>query len=1358
MRFLSALLIVLWLPFAAVAQDADEGPGYLAGLLQDALSGAGRDVQIRGFRGALSSEASIRLLSISDSEGEWFRAENIALIWTRSALLRGVVDVNSFTAEKIIVSRAPVAEDELPSAEAVPFSFPELPVSVIIEEINAGSVVLGAPLAGEEAEFSVTGAARLEGRDADIRFNLERIDGKRAQVALTAAYDPEARALTLDLTAEEAAGGIVGRLLDIPGQPDLALTLQGEGGIEAFTADLALTTEGQPRVAGTIEIFAPQDEGGWDVRVDIDGDPTPLLTPEMQDFFGNDISLQARVMRDATGRIDLPELTLAARSLALNGTAAIGANGWPETFDVQLRMVHPEGETVVLPFGDGQTRVADVTLNAVYDTELTFDARMTEFQSPEATLERVAITGRGGIDPQSLASNGQLDLDLTWDADGLDLRDPALAQAVGSRLSGAANVDYLSGQPLRITGLEATGEDYGLTGTATWDFERIIPLGLDLRLVAQDLVRFSELAGRDLSGRAEVTIDGAVGPVSGTADVVIDATTLDLQIGQIVADRVLGGIGSARVDIRRDETGTTLRQARIVTSGATFEAAGKITSADTALRFGGDVRRLDLLYPGEADGSATVSGTASLRGTQLVRTELSVELDNQSEPVILPFIGGITLDTGTVEVIANGGSQGNWTAQVQVVDVVSGVLSSDLLELSGAGPLEQSETGGLISIGGELSLAGTGLRMTDPRLSQALGRAPSLLAEFDWTQDSARLELAQFRLDTGLLAASGSALVVDALTAPDARFALSLTADDLAPLSGLAGQSVRGRGALDVTGAYAQGGPFDVRVEGEASGLGIGNPVINRLLAGVTEVDVTVAGQANAVERISAQVSNPEISARVNGPLTALDLSARLRDLGLIAPDFSGPLQVDGTVGHQSDVVTVDVDVNAPGNTVLAIDGAVRGGNTADLTIRGDAPLGLANAFIAPRRLNGRAQVDLAMRGPLALSSLSGVVTPSAAELSAPTLGIILAPITGRIGLQEGVAQIGLAAQGNNGGSLDVNGRLALEGLASNLTITLNRFGVRDPALYDTSVDGTISVTGPIGRDLLIAGDLRLNETEIQVPSSGAFALGDIPEIRHLGATRPVMRTIERAGLNKATSEVQSASGPATTRLDLSLSAPNQVFVRGRGLDAELGGALRLTGPTNNIIPQGGFELVRGRLDVLNQRFVLDEGRIQLSGSFVPVLRFVASTEANGIVVNVILDGPASSPDISFSSVPELPEDEVLARLLFGRDLSNLSAVQALELANAVATLAGGGAGGLLSRLRDGFGLDDLDVSQTEDGNAALRAGAYLSDNVYTDVVVESGGRTEINLNLDVTSDITARGSVSNDGNSSLGVFFERDY
>ena len=48
--------------------------------------------------------------------------------------------------------------------------------------------------------------------------------------------------------------------------------------------------------------------------------------------------------------------------------------------------------------------------------------------------------------------------------------------------------------------------------------------------------------------------------------------------------------------------------------------------------------------------------------------------------------------------------------------------------------------------------------------------------------------------------------------------------------------------------------------------------------------------------------------------------------------------------------------------------------------------------------------------------------------------------------------------------------------------------------------------------------------------------------------------------------------------------------------------------------------------------------------------------------------------------------------------------------------------------------------------------------NVYTDVTVTSDGNTEINLNLDITNEITAKGSVDQDGETSVGVFFERDY
>ena len=62
-----------------------------------------------------------------------------------------------------------------------------------------------------------------------------------------------------------------------------------------------------------------------------------------------------------------------------------------------------------------------------------------------------------------------------------------------------------------------------------------------------------------------------------------------------------------------------------------------------------------------------------------------------------------------------------------------------------------------------------------------------------------------------------------------------------------------------------------------------------------------------------------------------------------------------------------------------------------------------------------------------------------------------------------------------------------------------------------------------------------------------------------------------------------------------------------------------------------------------------------------------------------------------------------------------------------------------------------------EEGGTAVRAGRYLSDNIYTDVIVDSEG-TGVTLNIDLTPDITARGGVTSTGESSVGVFFERDY
>jgi len=225
----------------------------------------------------------------------------------------------------------------------------------------------------------------------------------------------------------------------------------------------------------------------------------------------------------------------------------------------------------------------------------------------------------------------------------------------------------------------------------------------------------------------------------------------------------------------------------------------------------------------------------------------------------------------------------------------------------------------------------------------------------------------------------------------------------------------------------------------------------------------------------------------------------------------------------------------------------------------------------------------------------------------------------------------------------------------------------------------------------------------------------------------------------------------------LRISAPNQVFIRGRGLDAELGGSLTLRGTTMAIVPAGAFNLIRGRLDILGRRLDLSEALLQLQGALVPFIRIVASVESDGVTSSVLIEGDATNPVVSFTSSPALPDEEVIARLLFDRGLDTLTAFQAIQLASAVAALAGRGGEGVVGNIRKQFGLDNLDLTTDANGGAAVTLGKYLTEKVYTEVEVQQDN-TSISLNLDVAPHITLKAQAGSDGQTGIGIFLQRDY
>ena len=156
MRFLPLLAPLALLPLPAFAQEDDEG--FLTDLIEDNLSATAREVDIQGFAGALSSRATIDLLTIADGEGVWLEATDLTLDWNRSALFGGRIEVQELSAGAINVIRPPIPDPQAPTPEATPFSLPELPVSVDIGQLDVGRITLGEEVLGEELALSLRGS------------------------------------------------------------------------------------------------------------------------------------------------------------------------------------------------------------------------------------------------------------------------------------------------------------------------------------------------------------------------------------------------------------------------------------------------------------------------------------------------------------------------------------------------------------------------------------------------------------------------------------------------------------------------------------------------------------------------------------------------------------------------------------------------------------------------------------------------------------------------------------------------------------------------------------------------------------------------------------------------------------------------------------------------------------------------------------------------------------------------------------------------------------------------------------------------------------------------------------------------
>ncbi len=122
------------------------------------------------------------------------------------------------------------------------------------------------------------------------------------------------------------------------------------------------------------------------------------------------------------------------------------------------------------------------------------------------------------------------------------------------------------------------------------------------------------------------------------------------------------------------------------------------------------------------------------------------------------------------------------------------------------------------------------------------------------------------------------------------------------------------------------------------------------------------------------------------------------------------------------------------------------------------------------------------------------------------------------------------------------------------------------------------------------------------------------------------------------------------------------------------------------------------------------------------------------------LSGTLSAPTLKFQSVPELPEDEIMSRILLGRSVSELSALQVAELAAAANTLRGGKGSDIIGGIRRKLGLDTLAIERTEDegeGKTLVSGGKYLRENIFLELeTVPANNDAAARLHVDIAKNI----------------------
>lgn len=1361
---LFALFVALLFLLAGLLVLLDSAPGHR--WIVDRIAGietaSGLRIRIGRIDGSIFGKSQLRNVSIADGRGVFLTSPNIKLDWTPGAWLENKLYVDSMTAERVTLIRVPKLK---PSTKKGPI----LPgFDIHIGELRIDRLDVGAQIGGRARSGRVEGKADVNhGRALVELFALMNNGGDRIAFKLDA--EPDRDKFILAGHIASPADGLVPALMGT--RRPINLDITGTGGWTHWRGRAALDLSGRPtaRLALGVDRGRYRLQGQWAPAQFLTGKLHRLTVPLVT--IRGDATLKDRQL-DGQLAASSPELRAVARGVL--DLAANRFRGMRLGIDLlQTRALFPNmtGKSVRMVWTlDGPFATAD------YSYRLTSD--YVQFDNNGFT--GLHAEGRGRLTPWPMR------VPIRLAAKNIT----GIGDVAGAMLANPTIEGWLT-----ITPKLVQGQDLRLT-SAKWSGK--LSLLIDL-----------------VSGRFDVTLSGSMQryliPGLGIVDVITD-----LHVVPGPNNKGSHVVGTARAWVRRLDNSFF----QSLTGGLPSLTTNLERGNDGIVHFtnlqlyspklrlsGAGVRFKDGTFHINAAGRQAKYGPVKLvLDGHIERPKLDIFLDRPNEAL------GITNMRLALDPIAagynyraSGGSRlGPFTSNGQILlptgaPTVIAVAALDAGGAHASGSLK-SLPGGFVgrltlangALGGTLDFSPAGqAQRIDAHVVANRANFPDLFSVRSGRAD-------------GIIILADDKTTVDGTV--DAR-GIASGAVTLARLTANA-KLINGSGQVRAAFAGRRGAAFAfstlANIEPNAIKLtGSGRierePLVLNQAAVLTRAgdgwalaptSISFAGGAATVSGRSG--SAPEVHAQLAAmPLHVLDIfwpNLELSGAATGRVDYAWKSNRSGRLDLKvhglsraglvlaSKPIDVGIAALVNGNqaglrAVAASDGAIVGRAQARFAPLGGGPLvaELMNAplfaqlrYVGPAdtlwRLTGSEVID--MSGPLAVGAdiggrlanpvIRGSLKTANGRLESQVTGMVIDHVATQArfsGPQLIFSEITGRTPG--GGNIAGSGNVTFSGGKTLLNLSFNA----SQALLLNRDDVAARVTGPLqlksdANGGTISGDLRLNKGRFQLGRASSAAA--VPQLN-----------VRETGLDEE--DVIEPAQLHPWRLNLKL-AGSDLQVTGLGINSRWTTNLQIGGLADAPRFTGRADLVQGNYDFAGRIFRLDRGVIRFRNESPPdpLLDIHAEAAVQGLNATVTVVGTGLKPEITFASIPAMPQDELLSRILFGTSITNLSAPEALQLASAVAALqSGNGSLDPINALRRAVGLDRLRIVPADVATGqrtAIAAGKYITRKLFVEVVTDGQGYSATQVEYQMTRWLSLLSTVSTIGRSSASVRISKDY